>query len=461
LGTVLTLVVSAYFFIISYRLQFAFFLFIFLIPFLPKYIGFGVGSEGFALSLKRILFMIIFMWTAVSFTQNREYISGRIMLVYQYNKMLVNLLLLLFLLKIFSLSINSRELSQYVSLIDDFLASIFIFILTILVIDSKKTIHRLMKTIFYGYTIVLILVAVESIVKFPILSIFASGQIQSARDVSEVFSRDGSYRAIGSFINPIVLGTYLVVLLPIIISYISRNKYSLTFKIIYLIFIMYAIYTTGSRSPILITLVMIYLYIILQLYRGNQLTRFIITIFNLILISIIVYFVVNYISDLIINFSGRFDLISNLEERSSTSRALQYIKIYDIMHEAPFFGFGRMRNFTVLLQFTIDNYYFWLILELGIIGLTIYFFFLFTLVKTAWHQYRLPNQNYYLLSLTISIILMIFYQMLNAAKDIHIYLYIFTGLISVMKVLQNNEIKVHDNILDTTNMNKRNNSDKN
>jgi len=126
LGTALTLVVSAYFFIVSYRLQFAYFLFVFLIPFLPKYIGLGVGSEGFALSLKRILLMILFMWTAVSFTQHREHITKRIFLVYRQNKLLINLLLLLFAIKIFSLTINSRELSQYIALVDDFLSSVFI-----------------------------------------------------------------------------------------------------------------------------------------------------------------------------------------------------------------------------------------------------------------------------------------------------------------------------------------------
>ncbi len=356
--------------------------------------------------------------------------------------MLINLLLLFFILKIFSLSINSRELSQYIALIDDLLASIFVFSLTILLIDSDEMVHRMMKILFYGYTIVLILVAVESIVKFPLLGVFASGQMQIARDASEAFTRGGGYRATGSFSNPIVLGYYLVALLPIVIAYIKKNEFSLTFKILYLIFIMYAIYSTGSRSPILMSVVMVYLYIIFILYRGSQFTRFFTTIFNLILVSVIFYFLLSYISDLVINFSGRFDLISDVEERSATSRALQYVKIYDIMHEAPFFGFGRMRNFTNLLEFTIDNYYFWFILEAGLIGISIYFLYLFTLVKTAYNQYKSYLQSYYLLPLLISVIIMILYQALSAVKDIHIYLYIFAGLISVMKVLQIKEKKV-------------------
>ncbi len=380
------------------------------------------------------------MWTLVSFTQNSGYISKRISLVYQQNKILINLLLLLFAVKVLSLSLGSRQVSQYITLIDDFLVSIFIMILTLLLVDSEETIHRLVKIIFYGYTIVLVLVAVETIMKFPLLSIFASGQIQT-RDASEAFIRGGGYRATGSFSNPIVLGYYLVALLPVIIAYIHRNKYSLIFKIAYLIFIMYAIYSTGSRSSILMTGVIMYLYIIFILYRGSQFIRFVITVFNLILVSIIFYFLVDYISDLIMNFTGRFDIIVDESERSSTSRALQYIKIYNKMHEAPFFGFGRMRNFTDFLHFTIDNYYFWFILEVGLIGISIYFLYLFTLVKTAYNQYKLYPQSYYILPLLISIIIMILYQVLSAVKDIHIYLYIFAGLICVIKVLQNEREK--------------------
>jgi len=436
-GTVLTLAVSAYFFIASYRLQFAYFLFVFLIPFLPKYIGFGVGGEGFALSLKRILLMILFMWTAVSFTQHREHITKRIFLVYRQNKLLINLLLLFFAIKIFSLTINSRELSQYIALFDDFLFSIFLLMLTILLVDSEEAIYRLMKIIFYGYTIVLIVVLIESIVKFPMLSIFASGQMQLTRDASEAFSRSGAYRTLGTFSNPIVLGNYFIALFPIIMAYVNINKYSLSFKIVYVLFFMYAVYSTGSRSAILLFTVMVYLYIII-IFSSSQLSRFVVSVINVTITIFVLYFVYTYISDLVINFGGRYDLVSDHEERSSIARAMQYVAIYDKMQEAPFFGFGRMRNFTSGFEehLQIDNYYFWQILEVGIIGMIVYLLFFYILINTALRLYKLSYKNDYLLPLLVSITILILYQILSAVKDMHIYLYIFAGLISVMKVLQ-------------------------
>lgn len=441
MGTIITVAVSIYYFIISYRLQFAYFFFVFLIPFLPKYIGFGVGGEGFALSLQRILLLILFISAFVSFMQNSKYILKRISLVYQQNKILINLLLVLFVIKVVSLSLNSREFALYIMLFFDFLFSVFIFMMTILLIDSEETIHHLVKIFFYGYTIVLILVVIESILKFPLLSIFISSQIEYIRDYSESFIRGGSYRVNGSFISPIPLGEYLVIMFPIIVSYMFRSKYSLLLKIIYFLLFVYAIYSTGSRSAILMSGGIVYLYFIILLYRNSKFSRFVAHVLNLIVFVIVLYFVYNYISDLLMNFHGRFDKLGSEESASSTSRALQYVAVYNKMQEAPFFGFGRERNFVTMFNFfAIDNYYFWIILEVGIIGILAYILFLYTLVKTGLDQYKSIDKNYYLSALLIGIILNILYQILVSAPENLIYLYIFAGLICVMKVLQNNKL---------------------
>ncbi len=443
MGAILTVVVSAYFFIISYRLQFAFLLFVFLIPFLPKYIGFGVGSEGFALSLKRILLMIFFMAVAISFTQNRKYISKRILQVYLQNRMLMNLLLLFSILKIFSLSINSREFLQYIMLFNDFILTGFVFMLTILLIASEEDINRIIKLFFYGYIVVLILALFESFIKFPPLSVFLAEGMNLARDYGEGIERGGGYRVNGSFVSPITLGEYLVILFPIVITYVYKNKYSLIFKVAFVTLFLYAINSTISRSAILMTGVMAYLYILFIIYKGgSKYSRFVVNMLNLLIVSIAFYFVFNYVSDLIMNFHGRFDKISGGEEAiSSTSRALQYVRVYDKMLEAPFFGFGRMTHFSRFLGSTIDNRYFWMTMEVGIIGISVYFLFLFTLAKTALGLYRSPYKNYYVFPLLVSIFLYIPYKILTVGDTNIIYLYIFAGMIAVMKVLQNEKEK--------------------
>ncbi len=440
MGTVLTLAVSAYFFLISYRLKSTFYLFIFLIPFLPKYIGFSLG--GMPLSLIRILLLIFFIAVVISFIQNREYITKWTSRVYRENKVLINTLLLFSVLKIVSLSLGSRELKQYIMLYNDFLLTGFVFVLTTILVTSEEDIDRMAKMFFYSYVIVLLLVLVESFVKHPLFSIFMSAGMDLGKDYSKSVFRGDHYRVSGSFLTPITLGEYLIVLFPIVTAYMYRRKYSLILKGTFFALFLYAVYACGSRGPVLMLAIMVYIYLLMHLYRGNQITRFVTNVFNIIIVGVAFYFAFSYVSDLIANFSGRFDLIEGgQEEISSTSRALQYVRVYEIMQESPYFGLGRLTNFSDVLGFTIDNRYFWMIMEVGIIGMSVYFFFLFILVKTAYSLYKAPYRSYYTLPILLSILLYIPYKFLTVGPSNLLYLYIFAGMICVLKVLQNKRDK--------------------
>lgn len=445
MGTVLTIVISAYYFIIFHRIKLLYFTFIFLIPFLPRYIGLGVGKEGFSLSLIRILLMILFMLFAVSFMQNSKFIFNRILLVYQKNKLLINILLLFFLLKVISLVLNNNSFPLYIILFNDFLFSIFIFFLTVVIIDSEESIEHLVKILFYSYTLVLVFVIIESIVKYPLLSIFASDQMTLLKDVSEGFAReDGRYRVSAGFDNPIPLGQYLTILFPLVMSYINKRKYSIGLIVVYFLLFIFAIYATGSRAALLMSAIMVYLYVMFKLYKSNQTIRVMMNIFNFMIVGFAVYVTYTFISNLISGFSGSFLEYSSSEERSSVSRALQYIAIYAKSIEAPLLGFGRVRNPGVEFQIgAIDNYYFIIILEVGIIGLFTYLTFNYLVIRTALQQYRSEFTNYYLFPILISIVLIILYQILVSVPDVYIFLYIFAALISIMNIIQNRKGEIH------------------
>lgn len=401
---------------------------------MPPYLGFGAGEEGFSLSLVRILLLILFMSLVLSVTQNRGYIVKRISFVYQQNKIMINLLLLLFAVKIFSLSINSRDVTQYIMLFMDFLSSIFIMMLTILIIDSKEKVDRLMQIIFYGYNIVLILVVIEYILQHPVYGHLASDQMMLLTDTTEGMMRSGMYRVSASFLNAIVLAQYLVMLFPIVVAYVYKNNYSLVWKIIYFLLFIFAIYTTGSRTAILLSALMVYLYFIFNVYKMGKVFKLITTLFNIVVSGVILYTTYNYINELIGNFHGRFDLVGDEQTISSTERALQYIRIYEKMGESPLFGFGRARNQTEILGSGIDNYYFWLMMEVGIIGVLIYGLFIYVLISSAMKLYKIPNANYYVLPILMAIIIMFSSMFVLVAPDNHIYIYIYAGLISVIKV---------------------------
>ncbi len=440
MGALLTLVVSAYFLVVSYKLKKAFYFFIFLIPFLPKYIGFSIGMP---ITLKRIILMIFFMAVTISFIQNKEYITKWLSQVYQQNKVLINTLLIFSALKFISLSLGSMELKQYIMLYNDFLLTGFVFILITILVTSEEDIDRIAKMLFYGYVIVLILVLIESFVQHPLFTIFMSGEM-SSKDYSQGVFRGDGYRAQGSFNTAITLGEYLIILFPIVTAYIYRQKYSFMFKAFFFVLFLYAVYATGTRGAMLIFSILVYIYILMILYnRGTPLTRFLANMLNILIMGIIFYFAYFYVFDLINNFQGRFDLIADQETRSSTSRALQFVEVYKKIQEAPFFGFGRVPNFSIMLGFLIDNRYFWMLLEVGIIGILVYFFFLFTLAKTAFSLYKSLYRSYYVFPILLGILAYIPYKFLTVGSENLIYIYIFAGLISVLKVLQNEKDKIY------------------
>jgi hypothetical protein len=262
------------------------------------------------------------------------------------------------------------------------------------------------------------------------------------KDTTEGLMRGGKYRVSASFLNPIVLAQYLVMLFPIVVAYLYKNNYSLVWKIIYLLWFLFAIYTTGSRTAIVLSVFMVYLYFIFNVYKMGKIFRFVTALFNIAASGVAFYTAYNYINELISKFHGRFDLVGDEQTISSTSRALQYIRIYEKMGDAPFFGFGRMRNYTDMTRCAIDNYYFWMILEVGIIGFLIYGAFIYMLIRSAVNIYKIPEKNYYILPVLLTIIIMLGSMVLLQSPVNHIYLYIFVGLISAMKVISINERQI-------------------
>ena len=436
MSTALTMIVSMLFVFRSFNLSKAYFLFVFLIPLLPAYIGIGAGSGGFSLSLIRILLAVLFTSMVVISIQKQEYLHKNILLAYISNKNLISMMILFFLVKTFSLLIHSTEIALYIKLFNDFLFSIFIFSLTILFVDSNKSIHKLMKMVFYGYTVVLAIVIIESVLKFPLLSGLMSQTIELTRDPTEGYLRHDRYRTSGSFITPILLGEYLSIVIPITLAYINTFKYSSIFKSVYILLSLYAIYSTGSRSAILLSLIALYLYILFIAYRGNLFTRVIANFFNGSFIIIAFYFIYNYVNDLLTNFTGSFYIITDENARSSTSRALQLGRVLDKMEGNEWLGLGKKRNFVDELGSTIDNYYLWMYMEVGIIGVLCYLIFLYFLLQGAWTQLKSSHYNYYLMPLIISTSICVTFQLLSANPANHVYLYIFSGLICTIKILQ-------------------------
>lgn len=426
MSSVVTLVIAALYASMMKNVYWAFLLLIFAVPFLPRYIGFGVGDEGFSLSLQRILILLLFVGVMLLIAQRNAKIYGHFASAYKIGRPLFLVILLFVFLKVFSLSLNSPLLSMYFSLFNDFLFSFFVFLSVVIFVRSEKAVNDVMKYLTYSYVTVLFLVTIESLVKAPLLSIFYSDAILAHRDMTAGFERDGQYRTVGGFSNPMPLGEYLVVLLPLVIAYVHKKKRILLFPL--LVFTMYAIYTTGSRAALLMSILAMYLFVYIQIYKqGGNLRRFA-NVVNIFTSLAAVYLVYQFIGGMITNFTGEYQQY-DIEDRSLYSRAFQYSHVFSVLMQSPVIGFGRVRNFTEAfdIKFAIDNHYFWTILEVGFLGIVIYFALYYLLIKNAYTNVKLKIEHS--TPVFLGIVLITLYHFLVAIPDVHVYVYIYAGLL--------------------------------
>ncbi len=423
------------FFLGAYKVKRTYYALIFLYPFLPHYIGFGIGSEGFALSLNRVFISILFLASIVFLLQNRRVTVKIANEICRRNQGLILMMCILFLIKILSVSVNTPALYKYALIFNDFLYTMGLFFLTVLFITSENDIGQLVKVMFLSYTTVLFLVIIEVFVHKPLLSFLASGEILLLRDISEGFERGGVYRAIGEFKNPVVLGEFLVVLSPIVISYVFRSGFPKFVKVVYLILVTFAIYSTGARAAFVLSIVLLYIWLLYNLYiRSSHGLRIFLRFINVFLIFCGTVLSYSMINKIISSFSGNYsDYIAS--EGSLISRALQFIYVPSKVIESPFLGFGRQRNFTFLFDgaLALDSYYFIVILEIGVVGLLAYLVFYYYAIKLMPEVFAAKNRRFYSVPVIMSIFAIMIYQVFVAIPTVNAYLYIFIGLMAVMK----------------------------
>jgi len=419
----------------AYKVKRTYYILIFLYPFLPHYIGFGVGSEGYAISLNRVLISILFLASIVFLIQNRRVavkISNEICM---RNQGLILLMCILFLIKILSVFVNTPSFYKYVLISNDFLYTMALFFLTVLFITSENDIGQLVKVMFLSYTTVLFLVLIEVLIHKPLLSFLASGEILLLRDVSAIFERGGMYRAVGGFKNPLVLGEFLVVLFPIVISYVFRSGFPKFVKVVYLILVFFAIYSTGARAAFVLLIVLLYMWLLYNLYiRSSHGLRIFLRFINVFLIFCGTLLSYSMINKIISSFSGNYhDYTAG--EASLISRALQFIYVPGKVIEAPFLGFGRQRNFIFLFDGVraLDSYYFIVILEIGVVGLLAYLVFYYYVIKLMPEVFADKNRRFYSVPIIMSVLVIMIYQCFVAIPTVNAYLYVFIGLIAVMK----------------------------
>lgn len=332
-------------------------------PFLPKYIGFAIGSEGLALSFRRIMLVIVFL-----FFLTQVFSNGRLRLERQSFAFLS-----LYLSTILVASINGLLSGGASAAI--FRAAENTILAVIGVMLGREALRALgwSRLIRYAFLWPLLVVVPLAIIEratgySAYFELFSHGEVVQILDMDAYRLRDGIIRSQASFGSTIVLAEYLVLSLPGLL-YLDRLRHHPRWTKFLIAVVIIAILTTSSRAGIGFAVILfITHFALVSCMKYHKVRRVFASAFVgiawLSLLCIILYYVQSL--DLEMSFLA-FDSDA---QRSNHSRLLQYWSTLEILRDDLLLGIGYSRNFVSDLQLhALDNFYLWFLLESGLFGL--------------------------------------------------------------------------------------------
>lgn len=266
-------------------------------------------------------------------------------------------------------------------------------------IEGFRSVYQYILAFFIGYYLLSQKEEVQKYLYFMIVLAFAIGLygiIQKFAGVqtpqSWIDSSEGiTFRAFSIVQSPNVLGAYMILMIPITLSFlfIEKNKVKKLLFLVFLLAMLGALYLTLSRGAWIALLASFA--IIGSLYNRKIL---IVGIGIAVLALIFVPSVNKRVSHL---FSKSY-----VESSIKDGRIARWISAYDRMRNDPFFGSGlghyggavAKRNLNTIY---VDSYYFKTLGEMGIVGLAIFLWLLFVLMKEIYLYLKRIKKPYQLL----------------------------------------------------------------
>lgn len=182
--------------------------------------------------------------------------------------------------------------------------------------------------------------------------------------------------------------------------YFCKSKVARIKVVLLVVFVLHAtvVAFTGSRKGVLMILVTIILFL---LFNSNNPLRFLINVAIGLLGISCFYFAINNIEILYNSFGRRFMLLFNLFEEgayvgNSMGNRLEDIEVgLKVFEKSPIWGYGLGNyEFATQLNGYAHNNYIQLLVDLGLIGICIYYYFYMNiaikLIKTL-HTYRIQT----------------------------------------------------------------------
>lgn len=289
---------------------------------------------------------------------------------------------------------------------------------------NKEKVYKAIKYILILQSVIIFLGLIEYIKGGTLFGFFAFLNENIREDFISGNFRDNTYRIISTMPHSLVLAQLIVILLPFNHFYL-KNKYLKLIPIVNIVLSPIIIILTDSRMGIGIYILFYFLYFASTFMKLVFTTRIYFFIKKSIYkISILIFLISTFIFiqkfQTIINYGDNYILenMKNTNSASTNSTLARIIQLKIASENISFLGYGSKGVINIIEKSPLeamDNYYISLILNVGIIGLMIFFFILFKIynliIKNSHNHFTKPFLFFYLNFSIFILILSIDYLM--------------------------------------------------
>ncbi len=417
--------------ILAFRFtKYAIYLFIFLIPFSPRYIGIALGDG--VLSLKRILIIEMLLLLFLIALKYPHVVMKN--LRYLKSDSVFKIITLYLAAKFLSTSMES--LGNLVYFFDELIASYCTLFLLLIIVKNIHEVKNVLTCFLLGIISSAILVAIELMNQSPVLAFFAASGVDSAREFGQPFVRDGAYRVVAGYSNPLLFAEFLCITFPFVLflwKIRNRHRKCLTCIIALLLFFPLLV-LTGSRAGLLIgffSVLLLWFQLVCRKFGGfgYQVLVFLLPVFVSLALTG-VYFLYQSTS---LEFSQ-----GDSSQNSLVSRLRQFEYAVEVFRSHPLLGVGMTQNLIADIDEIkgLDNYWLRVFFEGGLIALFLYALLAYKLIiRGLALLFESENDTTKLLAAcwVTSVISFFMWKFFVSIPDNNIYLYTLIALLFVFE----------------------------
>ncbi len=404
----------------------------FLLPFMPRYLGWGVGEEGFALSPRRIATLACLLGLA-GVLMLRSGLVDRLIAFMRQNKFFVLVLLALYVAKASATVINSGFNANLLYVIDDLIISLVPALGLLLFVRTAQDENLIIVLIVVALAVTGSLALIEALKG----SVLLQGLVEISVEEAGIGGladriRGGFYRSKALFDNPLLLSEFVCIAWPWALYLWTVGGRSTKFLLGFMATLAAPaiLFVSHARSGWLVFSFGVGAYGSLRLWgRSSHFGRLAIGILLSVAVITMGAFAYEVIVDPTAYITPGAEGTLSLAERLN-----QYVIVGIAWIESPLLGYGMSRNFTEDLEFlnNLDSYWLRLILEGGAISVLLFAVISAYLLVTAFEEYSsAPSIEYrrFMTAAIVSLLAFLLYKLFVSMPTNNAYFYIIAALI--------------------------------